>query len=159
MEPPEPASGSGSRLKRARSSLDIEDFDESQDAAPTLPVVGKPKGCASLGMEDIPDGPTTFRELFLWNSDVVDRLRLEHSNQQKPWVQKEFTICLTSSYSGLGMAEIAANFVSHAFLKHGVKVHVNSYAMRRQRRMMRAKNSSAPTTSFLICWNVSRQDC
>ena len=91
-------------------------------------MVGKPKGCASLGVEDIPDGPTTFRELFLWNSDVVDRLRLEHSNQQKPWVQKEFTISLTSSYSGLGMAEIAANFVSHAFLKHGVKVHVNSYA-------------------------------
>ena len=110
-------------LKRAKFSFDVEpcgddDDDDDRDRVPKL--LHKPKGCALSNAEDLPAGPQSYRECFQWNDYVVQSLLADNG----PVPKRRLKVAFTSSYSGVGMAEIGLDFVSQAMARADIDITV-----------------------------------
>ena len=112
-------------LKRARRSLDVDDFEAAAPSAgPHASCVMKPKGSASASWDQtmLPEGPRTYPELFQWHHDVIKRLLTKFPRRESQQRGARIRVQMTSSYSGIGVAEIAASFVQDAFKRHNMMV-------------------------------------
>ena len=107
-------------MKRCRS-LDIDDgLDLEVDNA--LPL---PRGCAQQRLprghaSQLPPGPEIFAEMFDWPESVIRRtLQLASGKKKLP-----AKIIMTTAYSGMGSAEVAATWLCEAMKKHGMNVEL-----------------------------------
>ena len=107
-------------MKRCHS-LDIDDgLDLEVDN--TLPL---PRGCAQQRLphghaSQLPPGPEIFAEMFDWPESVIRRtLQLASGKKKLP-----AKIIMTTAYSGMGSAEVAATWLCEAMKKHGMNVEL-----------------------------------
>lgn len=115
-------------LKRGRSSLDIEDLTDDGDADAEVPAaaasavadgvddVMKPRGSATAqdNPASLPLGPSSYAEVFMWHFDVVTRNYSRYAGSPPKSLQEPLCVKVTSSYSGIGAAEVAGVMVKHA---------------------------------------------
>ena len=127
-------------LKRGRASRDIEDLTDDVDAAaPSAAAsavadgaadVMKPRGSATAQDEpaSLPLGPSSYAEVFMWHFDVVRRNHLRYADSPPHLLQEPPCVQITSSYSGIGAAEVAAFMVKHAMEQEGMLIDVASHS-------------------------------
>ena len=86
----------------------------------------KPAQAASNSF-DLPAGPRSYTELFEWPLNVAQRA--QRMIQDNGWaMRKEIKVVVTTAFSGVGMAEIAAKCVKDALQRIGLHVHLDFYA-------------------------------
>ena len=118
-------------MKRARGSCDVEVFQDSDsDGLDLASDVSKPKGSASgpCVQRELPAGPHSFQELFQWQYYVISRLLRQKPELQAKGCNTGCYVHLTSSYSGIGVAEVAAHFVQDAMKQSGLAIQVESHS-------------------------------
>eukprot|EP00439_Symbiodinium_sp_Y106_P004366 s4167_g1.t1 len=127
-------------LKRDRASLDIEDLTDDGDAE--VPAassnadahggtdVMKPRGSATAQDEpaSLPPGPSSYTEVFMWQFDVVHRNQLRYAASPPRLLPEPLCIQTTSSYSGIGAAEVAAAMVQHAMEHDGMLINLVNHS-------------------------------
>ena len=129
----EGASMSGSRvdagqsprpaLKRARRSSDCLDDSDSDDHR------GQPAEPASSWVENtMPDGPQSFEETFGWCDYILGQLEHKFKSLPLPCKSRNLHIMLTSSYSGMGMSEIAACVLQSVMFELGYRVDLQTHS-------------------------------
>ena len=84
------------------------------DYQPPPPKRGRGGGRAN----DVPEGPQLFEELFEWHEDVVKWALQVWRGKFCTTTKRTVRVILTTSYSGVGFAEVAAQFLAKAFQKH-----------------------------------------
>lgn len=125
VEPVEPS------LKRSRLSLDVEDFGNLDECEKGVAEVPKPRGSASSGSLDLPLGPRTYVDTFGWPQETLSRAleQLQEDEVVSPFRSPKFGVKFTSSYTGMGMAEVAALVVKDVLAKAaGITVNVDWHA-------------------------------
>ena len=87
----------------------------------------KPGQAASLNFLDLPAGPRSYDELFDWPVDIATRAR-EMVQARGSSGLPTLKVVMTTAYSGIGMAELAACYVKDALQDIGVHVELEFYA-------------------------------
>ena len=111
-------------LKRARGSFDVEPCSDDEPASRCCSV-RKPQGSVSVGEASLPAGPASYPEVFGWSDHIIQRIlgpACHEDRDHRP--PKHLRVRLTSSYSGMGMAEIALDCVCSSLAQHNVHVDV-----------------------------------
>ena len=116
-------------LKRARVSSDVSSFEDDEDVTQRPFYYDKPHGSATRNKDaHLPDGPQTFRETFLWSDFVVKSVNNMFERLNMPCATRDVNILFTSSYSGIGMAEIASIFVEQSMLRAGLQLNLSYHS-------------------------------
>ena len=139
-------------LKRSRVSLDVEQFENSGDECEKgVEEVPKPRGSASSSLE-LPLGPCTYLETFGWPEVMLSRAleQLQPDEAKSPFRSPEYGVQFTSSYTGMGMAEVAALVVKDVLAKSAnIKVNVEWHAQADTSAECRSLHSSKHVFSDL----------
>ena len=111
-------------LKRKFSS-DVGGAASDSDDGPRPLRSFYPRGCAAHGLSDhafenLPPGPGDLPGVFRWHTGMVQRFLKVASAAQASAGTPRPRVIVTSSYSGMGMAEISSKFVANAFETHGL---------------------------------------